>query len=83
MTDRNREIMRDAFRLLEAFEDVPCDYGLEYWERLGKAASDMYNKWHGDHVAKNLAIGIMDALTDVWHSKPKVDVMEQISLFDT
>lgn len=71
MTDRNREIMRDAFRLLEAFENVPDDYGIEYWERLSKAAGEMYKRWNGDLVAMNLAIGIMEALTDIWHRKPK------------
>ena len=73
MTDKNREIMRDAFRLLEAFENVPDDYGTEYWERLGRASSDMYNRWKGDPVAKNLAMGIIDALTDIWHAKPKYE----------
>lgn len=69
MTERNTEIMRDAFRLLAAFENIPEDEGLDYWRRLGEKAQMMYNRWDGDPIACKLALGIIEGLTDVWHKK--------------
>lgn len=69
MTDRNTEIMRDAFRLLNAFEKVPDDDNIEYWQRLGEQAQAMYNRWNGDPIASKVAMGIIEGLTDIWHRK--------------
>lgn len=71
MTDRNTEIMRDAFRLLAEFENVPSDDDPVYWEMLANKASQMAHKWHQDPMAVNLAIGVINGLQDKYREKEK------------
>lgn len=60
MTDRNTEIMRDAFRLLSAFETVPADEDPSYWDNLVTKGQLMVEKWDNDPLATNLALAIIE-----------------------
>ena len=63
MTDRNTEIMRDAFRLLAAHEVPPDDADEGWWSVLAKDAAAMVAKWKGDKMAFYLADAIVSALS--------------------
>ena len=71
MTDRNTEIMRDAFRLLAEFENVPTDEDPVYWEMLANKAAQMARKWQQDPMAVNLAVGVIDGLQGHYKAKEK------------
>lgn len=79
MTDKNTEIMRDAFRLLSAFETVPAEEDSAYWGSLTKKGQQMAEKWGNDPIAVNLVLGIIDGLQDKYkaiekHQQMRFDV---------
>lgn len=63
MTERNTEIMRDAFRLLSAHESPPDDADEGWWASLAQDAARMAAKWKGDEMAFFLADAIVSALS--------------------
>lgn len=71
MTDRNTEIMRDAFRLLAEFENIPMDEDPVYWETLANKAAQMARKWQHDPIAVNLAVGVIDGLQGYYKASEK------------
>jgi hypothetical protein len=63
--------MRDAFRLLAEFENIPTDVDTIYWEMLVNKAAQMARKWQNDPLAVNLAIGVIDGLQGHYKAKEK------------
>ena len=76
MTDRNTEIMRDTFRLLAEFENVPTDEDPVYWEMLANKAAQLARKWQQDPIMVNLAIGVIDGLQGHYRAKEKQHQMQ-------
>lgn len=76
MTDRNTEIMRDAFRLLAEFENVPTDEDPVYWEMLANKAAQFARKWQNDPIMVNLAIGVIDGLQAKYKAAEKQHQMQ-------
>ena len=62
MTEKNTEIMRDAFRLLAEFEKPPEPGDNSYWPNLMKKQHEMKMKWQGDPLAVYLSTAVCDAL---------------------
>lgn len=71
MTDKNIEIMRNAFRLLAEFETVPTDEDFAYWDSLAKKGYQMAKEWDNNPLAVNLAMAIIDSLQDKYKTMEK------------
>lgn len=71
MTEKNTEIMRDAFRLLAEFETVPDGEDETYWRRLVTACNNMHNRWNGDKLAFHMANGVLSTLQDKYNAAMK------------
>ena len=65
MTEKNTEIMRDAFRLLAEFETPPEPGDSTYWSNLMKKQHEMKMKWQGDPLAVHMSTAVCDTLADV------------------
>ena len=65
MSEQEAEIMRDAFRYLKAFSDVPrlkgpgCD---QYWVRAADVLTAMGEKWRQHPLAEKVFLGIYEYL---------------------
>lgn len=65
MTENETEIMRDAFRYLKAFSDMPrlddprCD---EFWAKAASVLAEAGNKWRHHPLVEKVFLGIYEYL---------------------
>ena len=65
MSEQEAEIMRDAFRYLKAFSDVPrlknpgCD---DFWARAAGVLAEAGNRWRQHPLAEKVFLGIYEYL---------------------
>jgi hypothetical protein len=66
---QKREVMVQAYRLLEQFETPSAD--AEYWARLGDACGEFVGRWTGKYTqyASKLSGAIFDALEDEYRAQ--------------
>lgn len=78
MTEKNTEIMRDAFRLLAAHESPPDEMDELWWKALVKDASNMSAKWKDNRLAFHLADAIVNALSDEFARRNRVEQIQMV-----
>lgn len=71
MTERNTEIMRDLFRLLNEFESVPDEERPAYWQMLTFKCNEIARRWDSDPLVINLLIGLIDGLQEKYKKATK------------
>lgn len=65
MTEKEKGILADAGKFLEAFSQVPrldgpdCD---QYWQRAADALTAIGNKWRHHPLAEKVLVGIYEYL---------------------
>lgn len=61
MTDKNTSMMREVFKWLSKYEQVPIAVNPEYWKALVTDGADIYSRYPCP-LTRNLIYGVIDGL---------------------
>lgn len=61
MTDKNTSMMREVFKWLSKYEQVPIAVNEEYWKGLVTDGADIYSRYPCP-LTRNLIYGVIDGL---------------------
>lgn len=67
MTDKNREIMRDSYRLLERYENIGAG-DERSWQAFYRETVAVCERWKNDPMMMALCIAIYGTLADRAHT---------------
>lgn len=76
MTDKNTNMMREVFKLLSRYENVPVGLDETYWTGLTQGAADIYNKYPSP-LTRHLLYGIVDGQEEQYKLALQVEAERQ------